>query len=341
MQLLLVPLFGPLHLRWPALNAVTMRDLLAEFDPQQVFTTVLAEGETDDASWQDTFELVLPLSIAPWLKRRQLPLAGVREPVKDPEASADFRRFVDEMPALRERLTAWLACGRQLEQLLGQALTPERLNTEVLPLLREQHAALIEAAGDGPATGWVAERAAVMARRIVEEADAERVAVLAAAEEVPALEEAFRAAGSEPLPLPAGVAQSEEARLRGLLDHALLSAGDRENPELEETLARLDLPEAEYLRAGQLLGRGALGEALAVLERAANMDFSGPYYLPGFLLARLGQLRDAAGDREGARKAYRAVLALSFVPREAREAAELHLQEPFAPAGAPGVAESP
>ncbi|HLR47426.1 MAG TPA: hypothetical protein VK092_09735 [Deinococcales bacterium] len=331
MQLLLLPLFGPLHLRWPALNTVTMRDQLAAFEPAQVFTTVLRPEELTGPGWQDTFELALPLSIVPWLRQRGLELTGVREEPHDREAADDFRRYASEMPALQEQLRGWLQLEQQLTGLLGEALTPERLNREALPLLRELRAELLEAAGDGPATGWLEERAAVMVERVLRDAGDGRVALIASADEVAALEAAFRERGVEPAALDPALSPSAEARQRGLLDYAMLTAGEEANPALEEQLADLGFPEAEYLHAGLLMGRGEHAQALRVLEGAANRDFSDPYYLPGFLLARLGQLRDAAGDRDGARKAYRAVLALSFVPQEARETAEEHMAAPFVP----------
>jgi hypothetical protein len=60
------------------------------------------------------------------------------------------------------------------------------------------------------------------------------------------------------------------------------------------------------------------------------MDFVEPYYLPGFLLSRLGQLYDLAGRRDAALRAYRGVRALGYAPVEALAAAEDGLQRPFA-----------
>src|SRR5690625_1641185 len=244
MQVFLMPLFGPLHLRWPALNTVTMRDLLAHFSPEQAFTTVLGSGELSGELWQDTFELALPLSLVPWLRSRNIPLSGVREEPRDETAAADFRRYAEEMPALQEQLRSWLQLETRFSDLLGQSLTPARLNSEVLPLLRDLHAALLEAAGDGPATGWLQERAGLMARRIVAAAGSENGAGLAAAEEVPALEVACRELSVELTEAATALPPGEEARTRSLLDHALLAAGEEENPLLEEKLAGLGLAEA-------------------------------------------------------------------------------------------------
>jgi hypothetical protein len=75
------------------------------------------------------------------------------------------------------------------------------------------------------------------------------------------------------------------------------------------------------------------------LERALRTDFQEPYYLPGFLLARLGQLYDLAGQRDAALRSYRGVLALSYAPLEAAEAATSGLVEPFGAAPAPGAGQ--
>jgi hypothetical protein len=58
-------------------------------------------------------------------------------------------------------------------------------------------------------------------------------------------------------------------------------------------------------------------------------QFDRPSYLPGFVLARLGQVRDLMGERERATRAYTAALALQFCPLEAKEVAQRGLLEPF------------
>jgi hypothetical protein len=66
------------------------------------------------------------------------------------------------------------------------------------------------------------------------------------------------------------------------------------------------------------------------LEAASAGDFAEPYYLPGFLLCRLGQLYDIVGRREAALRAYRGTLALSYAPVEAATQARAGLAAPFA-----------
>ena len=45
--------------------------------------------------------------------------------------------------------------------------------------------------------------------------------------------------------------------------------------------------------------------------------------------ARLGQVRDALGERELAQRTYRAILALKYAPQVARDVAEAGLKAPF------------
>jgi hypothetical protein len=152
------------------------------------------------------------------------------------------------------------------------------------------------------------------------------VAVLAPVDQLPVLREYL--APRVPLTKPPEVAQSEAARIRSLLDFAMRV----EVPEpgnVLRSLAELDVPEARYHEANLLLANGHAAEALERLDLASRGDFSLPYYLPGYLLARLGQLRDLAGDRDGALRAYRGVRALDYAPVDALEAAEAGLAAPF------------
>ncbi|MCD0163495.1 hypothetical protein IHN63_19580, partial [Deinococcus sp. 6YEL10] len=65
------------------------------------------------------------------------------------------------------------------------------------------------------------------------------------------------------------------------------------------------------------------------IGRAHALTDDLPRSLPGLVLARLGQVRDALGDRELAQRTYRAVLALNHAPQVARDAATAGLNEAF------------
>ncbi len=325
MQLLLAPLMGPFHLRYPRYNAVTLRELLAERRPEALALSPLEQGALASSAWQDTPEIALPLAVVPWALRRGLPVYGVHEPSPDPAAPEDFQRYAAEYPQFR---TAWLeveAVLRPLGPLLGERLELKRILEEVMPLLRVHQERREAVFGDGPASDWLRQRARLMAERVLG-LPHERVALLASAEHFPFLRDALegKVAWLEPVALPV----SEESRVRSLLDYAF--RGDHPDPEsLLGQLRELTCAEARYHEANLLLAFDHPAEALMVLERASTGDFSQPYYLPGYLLARLGQLYDLAGRRDAARRAYRGVLALQYAPAEALEAAGKGLETPF------------
>ena len=167
-----------------------------------------------------------------------------------------------------------------------------------------------------------------MANRIVELADATEgdVAVLVPLDHLPLLMEALE--GRVTTALPTAPAMTPDARLRSLLDIAM--RGDVAEPaKLLGRLREIDLVEARYHEANVLLQHGHVAEALELLETASREDFVEPYWLPGYLLSRLGQLYDVAGRRDAAIRAYRGVRALSYAPPEARAAAARGLDVPF------------
>lgn len=329
MAVLLLPLLGPLHLRYPAFNAVTVRDILVELEPTSVATTVLTAGELGTDGWHDTFELALPLAVVPWLRQQGRELVPVAEAPQDATAQADFFRYTGEMPALEEKLGNYSRLERQLAQALDSQLNLKLLQTEILPLAREQQQELRRTAGDGPATAWIWQRSVAAADRIRALEEGGTVAVLASLEHIPALEEALQAAGIRLLDLPGQVKVSAAARDRTLLDQAMLADSDSNIRALLDSLEQLGNAEAGYARANLLMASGHYLEALELLEEVSHEDFSEPYFLPGFLLARLGQLRDLAGKRSWAVQAYRGVLALSWAPAEALEVARAGLETPF------------
>jgi hypothetical protein len=326
MELFVLPLMGPWHLRYPAYNAVTVRDYLAAVEPEAVAITALPENGMARPDWQDTPEVALPLAVVPWARARNLPLHLVFEPSPDPAAERDFKRYLEAYPQARDRLYEVEAALGPLPGLLEESLDLGRIFSEVVPLLREAQFLKEGYFEDGPGTDWLRARAKTMAGRILA-VRADRLAVLASVDHLPLLAEAL-SNEAEITPIPT-VSRSEEARVRSLLDLAF--RGDAAEPSnLIAQLRELDLPEARYHEANLLLVHGHIAEALELLEETSRGDFSAPYFLPGYLLARLGQLRDLAGQREAARRAYRAVRALDWAPQEALQAATIGLERPFA-----------
>lgn len=329
MELALVPLIGPFHLRSPAYNAVSVRDLVAGWEPQALATPALLAGDLADLRWQDTPEVALPLAVAPWARRRGVPLLEVGEASSEPGAEEDFRRYLEPYPEMRQRLAQVDALLEPVSRLLQEPLSLDRIQEALLPHLRRYQETREEAFEDGPASGWLRERCRVIADRILD-LEFERVALLVPVDTLPFLSDAL-AGSSATLVAPSAPALTPDSRERSLLDFAFRS----EVPDPERLLAQLrelDGAEARYHEANILLANGHGFEALELLEGASRGDFSSPYFLPGYLLARLGQLRDLAGRRDDAVRAYRGVLALDYAPQEAVDAARAGMERPFSPA---------
>ncbi len=322
----LVPLAAGLHLRWPRYNAAVLEALLRGASPDAVALEPLPPAFDTDPSWQDHDELLLPWVAVPWARRAGVPVTGVHEPSPEPGAASETERYLRSYAAAGAVFDQLYALERPLGELLGAALTLPRVLTEVVAVLEVTRRIRLEAFGDGPATEWEEARAAVAARRVLE-LPAERPLVLVSLDRYVALRETLRAAGAE-IVVADEPPPDDAARERALLD--LAWRGDGADPgALLAQLRRLGHAEARYHAAGLLLAHDHPAEALDELEGALRLDFAEPWFLPGSLLARLGQLRDLAGRRDEARKAYRGVLALGWAPSEARAAARDGLERPF------------
>ena len=326
----LVPLAAGLHLRWPRFNAAALQSLLHREAPDALALEPLRPGFAEATGWQDHEELLLPWTAVPWARRVGAELYGVHEPSPDPGAASDLIRYLEGYPAARPALDALAALERSLAELLAGPLTLSRVLDEAVPLLATDRAARLAAFGDGPATDWAEERSARAAERIVA-IDARHVLVLVALDRYASLRDALEGRGAElrrPSEPPADETALARSRERALLDLAWRGETDDAGALLGE-LRRLGHAEARYHAAGLLLAHGHPAEALAELEGALRLDFAQPYFLPGSLLARLGQLRDVAGRRSAALQAYRGVLALEWAPRDALMAASEGLARPF------------
>jgi hypothetical protein len=323
MKLTLVPLMGPFHLRYPAYNVVTVRDMVAASQPDALVTTVLCTDDLKSPTWQDTLETALPHTVIPWAKKRNLPIYGVFEESPDENALEEFKRFASEYPAVKSKMMAVESLLRPLQTLLEQPLPLARIESEVISILRDYQTERESIFEDGPATDWLHQRVKAMANRILE-LPHKRITVLASAEHIPFLQaELADKVTFEP---PPNAEATEESRERSLLDFAFRT----DVPEPGNVIAKLrsmKQPEARYHEANLLVTNGHIAEALEVLKKASHTDFSEPYYLPGYLLARLGQLYDLADNRDAAIRVYKGVRALSYAPKEALEAVEEGLLE--------------
>jgi hypothetical protein len=97
----------------------------------------------------------------------------------------------------------------------------------------------------------------------------------------------------------------------------------------DSALGRIAL-EARFAASGVYLAVGDLESARDLLEAVAMGQFERPAYLPGFVLSRLGQVRDLMNERQHAIRAYTAALALQWLPISAKTVAQSGLETPFA-----------
>ena len=241
---------------------------------------------------------------------------------------AELTGFAQQYPQGRERLRLAGQAERDLAALLEGPLTLERLTSaEMLAGLAAYHAALEQALEEGPGTRWHARRLDTLASAL----GGRTGVALAALDDLPGLLGRLPQAR---LPDAASFTPGEASRLRALADRALLL---NEDDDLAALLAALEresgdrlTPKAElqYAAGNIHLAVGDLKSARSLLEAAAH-GLTNERSLPGLVLARLGQVRDAQNERDLATRTYRAVLALNFAPQAAREAAQVGLQEPF------------
>jgi len=331
-----IPLLGAFHARYPQYTVVHVRETVRAARPDALAVTPLAPGALARPAWQDTDEVALPHTVVPWARNASVPIhevgfdTGAADAPGGPDAAGEwerFRSYLEAFDAGRERLRRVDAALEPVREILAGALDAAAVRTRLLPAIRAYQAERAAVLEEGPGTGWLADHAERLAERIAA-LPHDRVAVLAGVDHVAALEDALeRRCRLEPTPeLPTDL--GPEGRERALLDTAM--RGDVADPAaLLERLREVPRPEARYHEANLLLLHGHAAEALERLEAASREDFQEPYYLPGFLLARLGQLYDVSGRREAALRAYRGVLALSFAPAEAVQAAQAGLLHAF------------
>ncbi len=325
----LVPLLGPLHLRMPQYNVESVALSIRSFEPDTIALTPLTQGSLNDPAWQGCEDVALPHTVVPWARRAGVRLVEVGVASTDPAAESDFQRYLEGQDQGRALLGTVRAALAPVHALLARPLTLSDVRDELIAAVSTYQRVRETTFGEGPGTGWQRRRAQRLAENLrarIDELGAARVAVVAGLDDVPMLAEALAAwAELEPFAAPPTDAAIEQ---RALLDFAMI--GETQDPaSLLARLRQVESPEARYHEANLLLRHAHVAEALEVLEAASHTEFHEPYYLPGFLLARLGQLYDVVGNREAALRCYRGARALDFAPAEALAAAEAGLDAPF------------
>ncbi len=319
-SLILIPDLGDLLRLQPQYNAATLAELALHLGASGVLWLT---GDDPDHPARDTFAAarLTVAELAPdwaWAEAEHAELSG----------------FMQQYPQGQARLRRAGQAERELAGLLPGGLTLERLiSAEMLAGLAAYHAALAEALEEGPGTRWQVRRLDTLAAAL----EGRTGVALAALDDLPGLLERLPQASlpdAASFPDTSHFVPGEASRLRALADRALLL---HEGDDLSALLAALEresgdrlTPKAElqYAAAGIHLAVGDLAGARSLLETAAH-GLTTERSLPGLVLARLGQVRDAQGERDLATRTYRAVLALNFAPQAAREAAHAGLAEAF------------
>ena len=312
--LTLLPDLGDLLRLQPQYNAATLTELLAGLQTREV---LWLSGSDPDHPARDA-----------------LAAAGITVQELAPDwvwADAEYDAltgFMRQYPQGQQRLRAAGAAQARLETALQGPLTLARLTSpELLDELSVYHAALAQTLDEGPGTHWHARRLDQLAAAVQERGGAALVAL----DDLPGL---LHRLPNAVLP-DADFVPGEGSRLRALADRALLL---HEEDDLSALLSALEreqgdrlTPKAElqYAAAGIHLAVGDLKSARALLESSAHA-LTNERSLPGLVLARLGQVRDAQGERDLATRTYRAVMALNYAPQVARDAAKTGLETPFA-----------
>jgi len=322
--MVILPTLGPLHVLQPRYNACTVVELVKELGVDVVYLASYSPQGLKQGAWRDRNELPL-FGLSQLVERGQLRLDALGENSEDLQREAElFVEYLGNMPR-GEDAKAKLA---EIDQQLFEFLSVPRLSSEFASeefvtglenILQKQ----AEFAGEGPATGFRQQRMAQVAEVLSEMEDAVvLVDVLDYAALMRRLPDARGPWDREP---------SKAEMERALLDRAWRLENEEEWSSLLAQLMEIGSPEAKYLASQIYLAAGQTQDALRILEDVSRGDFSRPEYLPGYVLARLGQLYDLAGQRDKALRAYAAVRALSWAPVEVKEIAQAGLRAPFKP----------
>ncbi len=324
MSVLVIPTLGPFHILHPRYNGVTVAELVKAHQPEKIVLASYSPEELAAQSWRDQNEISF-FHVLPWAERARVAVEALDSQAHLKAEAEQFREALRQYPKGQQALEQVQALEERLEWLLSTPRTPEEFAQEmVLEVLWAYHQGYVQAFGEGPATGFRRQRMAEVAGRLRDSQG--RVAVLVDVLEYPLLLEHLL---PEQRLLLGPHTPTEPERQRSVLDRAWQLNESDDWAVLLQQLQEVEGPEALYCAAQIYLAAGQAEDAYALLEQLVHSDFQHPAYLPGYTLARYGQLADVLGQRDQALRAYKAVLGLSWAPMEAREIALAGQKTPF------------
>ncbi|GIW24162.1 hypothetical protein [Meiothermus sp.] len=323
-SVLVIPTLGPFHILHPRYNGVTVVELIKLHQPQKIFLASYSPEELAAQRWRDQNEVSF-FHVLPWAERAGLEIEALDEQAHLKAEADRFREALRQYPKGQQLLHQVQGLEESLQALLSTPRTPEDFAQEaVLQVLKAYHQGYAQVFGEGPATGFRRQRMEQVAQRL--RGAPGRGVVLVDALEYPWLLENLPA---ERYQLPGAHTPTELERQRSVLDRAWQLSESDDWAVLLEQLQEVESPEALYCAAQIYLAAKQPEDAFALLEQLVHSEFQHPAYLPGYTLARYGQLADLLGRRDQALRAYRAVLGLSWVPEEARAIALAGQKTPF------------
>ncbi len=308
----------------PRYNGVTVLELIRAYQPEKIFLASYGPEELAAQSWRDQNELPL-FHVLPWAESAGIPVEALDYQAHLKLEAERFKEALGQYPKGQQILSQVQPLEDSLKWVVTSPRTPEDFAQEsVLEALRAYHQGYVQVFGEGPATGFRRERMAQVALRLASQEGS--LAVLVDVLEYPWL---LLALPAERVVLPSTHTPTELERQRSVLDRAWqLNEADDWGVLLQQ-LQEVEGPEALYCAAQIYLAAGKPQDAHQLLEELVHTNFQHPAYLPGYALARYGQLADWVGQRDKALRAYKAVLGLSWVPQEAREIALAGQKTPF------------
>jgi hypothetical protein len=315
--MMLIPTLGPFHILHPRYNGVTVLELARAARPSAIYLASYSATDLSSKVWREANEVSF-FHVLPWAEREGVLVVALdQQSVLKAEADR-FREALGMYPKGQEILTKAAELDNLLSSVITQPKSPEDFaREEVLQPLREYTRGFAELFGEGPATGFRRQRLEGVASQLASrKSQDENAVILVDLLDYPMLLELLPHLSAPTSHLP-----SEPERQRSILDRAWRLEESDDWAQLLGQLQEIEAPEALYCAAQIYLAAGQPADALVLLDQLIHKDFQEPEYLPGYSLARYGQMADLEGERDKALRAYTAVLALDFAPQEAREIA--------------------
>jgi hypothetical protein len=317
---------GALHATAPLYNAQTILELLAFMGAKKVFLADVTSETWISGAWRDLDDPVLFA-----LEDARIDCVGIAPDWAWAMAEqSKMLEFLKQFPQGQQRLAQFHAAERDLKTALAVPLDAPTVYGSLLEVVGAHHVHVAQILEEGPGTAHRLQRL----QKIFANLEPDAV-VLASLDDLPAL----LTLGFE-LPDLTSFQPSEASRFRAIVDRAYRLEDQDDLDALVHQLLALDAPadtvlarlalEARFAASGLYLAVGDWASARDLLEAVSQGQFERPSYLAGFVLARLGQVRDLMLERDRAKRAYTAALALAFCPLAAREVAQQGLLQAFA-----------